>query len=197
MRRNTPGAPTPGVAIEGEGDRRSLAGALDIRTLQQARAALDAWAQPRGARVLDLARLDRLDTSGALLLCELAGQQVELAGVREEHRRLIDLVGALEHEPLEHPRAPARWRQLLMQIGRSTAEFRHDCIALVVFIGRTLAALRRALLHPRQLRPAAISRQISETGINALPIVALLAVMISVVIGYQSVIQLRPPAART
>jgi phospholipid/cholesterol/gamma-HCH transport system permease protein len=37
-----------------------------------------------------------------------------------------------------------------------------------------------------------ISRQIAETGINALPIVGLMAVMISIVIGYQGVAQLRP-----
>ncbi len=37
-----------------------------------------------------------------------------------------------------------------------------------------------------------LSRQIAETGINALPIIGLMAVMISIVIGYQGVAQLRP-----
>src|SRR5213078_4688476 len=35
-------------------------------------------------------------------------------------------------------------------------------------------------------------RHIDETGIHALPIVGLMAIMISVVIGYQGVAQLRP-----
>src|SRR5213078_4765624 len=35
-------------------------------------------------------------------------------------------------------------------------------------------------------------RHIDETGIHALPIVGLMAVMISVVIGYQGIAQLRP-----
>ena len=40
-----------------------------------------------------------------------------------------------------------------------------------------------------------ISRHIEETGIDALPIVGLMAIMISVVIGYQGVAQLRPYGA--
>jgi phospholipid/cholesterol/gamma-HCH transport system permease protein len=42
------------------------------------------------------------------------------------------------------------------------------------------------------LRPASISRHVAETGIHALPIVGLMAVMIAVVLGYQGVAQLRP-----
>ena len=38
----------------------------------------------------------------------------------------------------------------------------------------------------------ASSRQVAETGIDALPIIGLMAIMISVVIGYQGVAQLRP-----
>jgi phospholipid/cholesterol/gamma-HCH transport system permease protein len=38
----------------------------------------------------------------------------------------------------------------------------------------------------------AISRQVAETGIDALPIIGLMAIMISIVIGYQAVAQLRP-----
>ena len=48
------------------------------------------------------------------------------------------------------------------------------------------------MIHPHLLRLPSISRQVAETGINALPIVGLMAVMISVVIGYQGVAQLRP-----
>ena len=39
---------------------------------------------------------------------------------------------------------------------------------------------------------ASVSRQIADTGLNALPIIGLMAVMIAIVIGYQSVAQLRP-----
>jgi phospholipid/cholesterol/gamma-HCH transport system permease protein len=48
------------------------------------------------------------------------------------------------------------------------------------------------LIHPHSLRLPSISRQVARTGIDALPIIGLMAVMISVVIGYQGVAQLRP-----
>src|SRR5207244_2523306 len=54
-----------------------------------------------------------------------------------------------------------------------------------------------ALTHWRALRLPSISRHIEETGIRALPIIALMAIMIAVVIGYQSVAQLRPYGAET
>ena len=193
MTRKSPRASSPGVAIEGDGDRLVVEGVLDIRTLGQARAALDPWSKKQSrSRVLDLKGLEGLDTAGALFLCELADRDIELAEASAEHQRLIDLIGALERKPLVQPRVLARWRQLVIQIGRGSANFRHDCVAIVAFVGQTLRAIARALVHPRELRPASISRQIADTGINALPIVGLLAVMISVVIGYQSVIQLRP-----
>ena len=37
-----------------------------------------------------------------------------------------------------------------------------------------------ALIHPACLRPASISRHVAETGIHALPIIGLMAVMIAV-----------------
>ena len=66
------------------------------------------------------------------------------------------------------------------------------CSDLVTFVGRAASWTANALLHPSRLRPASISRHVSETGIQALPIVGLMAVMIAVVIGYQGVAQLRP-----
>ena len=49
-----------------------------------------------------------------------------------------------------------------------------------------------ALFHPGSLRPASISRHVAETGIHALPIIGLMAIMIAIVLGYQGVAQLRP-----
>ena len=60
------------------------------------------------------------------------------------------------------------------------------------FVGRATSAIGHALIHPHSLRLPSISRHIEETGIHALPIVGLMAVMISIVIGYQGVAQLRP-----
>jgi phospholipid/cholesterol/gamma-HCH transport system permease protein len=179
------------VAITGDGDRLAIEGALDIRTLAEVERSLK---QQRGhvhAR-LDLRKLSALDTPGALLLCELRNKGVELIGIRAEHKALLDLVCGLESTSLPNVTAVPRWRELIMGLGKGGVDAWHDTLDIVTFVGRTASATAHALTHPSYLRLPSISRHIEETGVNALPIIGLMAVMIAVVLGFQAVAQLRP-----
>ena len=188
----TQGDLPPGVAVTGEGDRLALEGVLDTRTLAMAEMALTRRLGQGKSRALDIGKLTRIDTPGALLLCGLRNKGVELTGVRAEHKGLIDLICGLELKPLATPVPVPRWRQLVIQLGKGADETWHDMLDLFTFVGRVTSATGHALAHPRSLPLPSISRQVAETGINALPIVGIMAVMISVVIGYQGVAQLRP-----
>jgi phospholipid/cholesterol/gamma-HCH transport system permease protein len=192
MQRASKEPSLPTVAIRGDGDRSELEGTLDIRTLAEARDSLKQWLKRRKAPALDLGNLTGLDTPGALLLCELRDQGVELTGVRAEHKALLDLVCGLELEPLPKPRRVPRWRELIIRLGKGAVEAGHDTIDVITFAGRAASATGHALIHPRDLRFASIFRHIEDTGVYALPIVGLMAVMIAVVIGYQGIAQLRP-----
>src|SRR5262249_30900239 len=179
-----------------EGDQLALEGALDIHTIVEATRALSHWVRQRVSgrhrRSLDLGNLTGLDSPGALLLCELHGKGIELTGVRAEHKALIDLVCSLELKAPPKPRIVTRWRQLLIQLGRGADSAWRDTLDILAFLGRATNEGGNALVHPRHLRLPSISRHVAETGIDALPIVGLMAVMISIVIAYQSVVQLRP-----
>ncbi len=176
------------ISVTVDQERAALEGVLDIRTVAKARGALGQGK----IGVIDLAKLAGLDTTGALFLCGLRDKRVELTGVREEHKALLDLICALDAKPLPKPRATARWRELVVGAGKAADEVWHDTHDVVSFLGWTVTATLKALFRPRYLRLASISRQVAETGINALPIVGLLAVMIAIVIAYQGVVQLRP-----
>ncbi len=180
------------VAANGDGDRLVVEGVLDIHTLPAARNALRQQEKRRKPRTVELGKLTTLDTPGALFLCSLAGKGVELTGVRAEHRALLDLIRGLELKPLPKPPTVPRWRQLVTELGKGADEAWHDALDVITFVGRATSALGRALVHPGSLRLPSISRQVAETGVNALPIIGLMAVMISIVIGYQGVAQLRP-----
>jgi phospholipid/cholesterol/gamma-HCH transport system permease protein len=182
----------PLLTIEGDGERRSLSGALRVSTLGELERLFARRAKSDGPRSLELGALSELDTPGALLLCRLRRQGIELTGVRTQHKALLDLVCGLNVAPLPTLAAMPRWRELVIQVGKGGASAWRDTVDVIAFIGRAASWLGRALLHPRSLRLASISRQVAETGINALPIIGLMAVMISVVIGYQGVAQLRP-----
>jgi phospholipid/cholesterol/gamma-HCH transport system permease protein len=183
---------TLAVAVGDEGNRAALRGTLDIRTLAEAEKSLGNWPKKRKSGALDLSDLSRLDTPGALFLCGLRNKGIELTGISTDHQALLDLVCGLELKPLPKVVSVPRWRQLLIQLGKGADDAWHDTVDVITFIGRAASAVGLALIHPRSLRLPSISRQIAETGINALPIVGLMAVMISIVIGYQGVAQLRP-----
>jgi phospholipid/cholesterol/gamma-HCH transport system permease protein len=179
--------PPSALAVHADGNRWALDGALDIHTLSVAASAL----KPGPSASLDIAALQRLDTPGALLLHRLRGQGVRLVGMRAEQHALLELVAELHIEPLPAAKRVARWRELVIQLGRGADEAWRDTLQIITFVGRAASAIGLAIVR-RRLRLAALSRQVAETGVNALPIVGLMAVMISIVIGYQGVAQLRP-----
>lgn len=185
---NSSAPESPRFTLSGDGDRIALAGALDIRSLG---AAKDTLAQ-RKVRALDLAGVSALDTPGAQFLCALQASGIALTGVGSDHRALLDLVCGLGAKPLPKHERPSRWHEVVIGLGRGAEDTLRDTVDIITFLGRVASALAAAIMHPRTLRLPAISRHIAETGINALPIVGLMAVMISVVVAYQGVVQLRP-----
>ena len=191
MRRASSEPSSPPLAIDDDGDRLALKGALDIRTLPEAEKSLK-WPKKRKSRELDLSGLGTIDTPGALFLCALRGKGIELTGVRAEHKALLDLICGLDLKPLPKEEHVPRWRQIVIELGKGTANAWEDTLDIITFVGKAASATGLALIHPRSLRMPSISRHIEETGIHALPIIGLMAVMIAVVIGYQSVAQLRP-----
>ncbi|HTD89655.1 MAG TPA: ABC transporter permease, partial [Burkholderiales bacterium] len=184
--------PPPTIVVSGDGDRLDLAGALEIVTLTAARDSLKKWSKPGASRSLNVAKLDSLDTPGALFLCDLRDKGVELIGIRAEHRALLDLICGLDLKPLSKVASVPAWRQAVIQLGKGAHDARHEALDLITFVGRATSWTINTLIHPHRLRPASISRHVAETGIHALPIIGLMAFMIAIVIGYQGVAQLRP-----
>lgn len=168
-----------------------LVGGLDTATVAQARRALVPATGP-GKHRIDVSALTELDTAGALLLCAWQERGDTLVGLSAPHRRLVKLIAGLDRSPPAAAPRPPGWRGFVIGVGRAAAEMLHDLVDFIDFTGRAAASIGQLLLHPGGLRPAAISHHIVETGVKALPIVGLLAVMISVVIAYQGVAQLRP-----
>jgi len=67
----------------------------------------------------------------------------------------------------------------------------HDTRKVLRFFGAVSVAMVRGLLDPRRQRPKAISRHLYETGITAVPIVALIAFLIAVILAYLGEQELR------
>ncbi|MDE2366580.1 MAG: ABC transporter permease, partial [Betaproteobacteria bacterium] len=70
------------------------------------------------------------------------------------------------------------------RIGYAMEIFWQHVLAFLGFVGLTLEALTRTLLRPRYWRVTPVVAQIEETGLNAVPIVALLNFMVGAVIAF-------------
>ena len=76
-------------------------------------------------------------------------------------------------------------------LGRTALERVQELRDGLVFIGRATVVFVAALGRWRRLRPISVARHVYDTGITAIPIVSLIAFLISVIIAYLSASQLR------
>jgi phospholipid/cholesterol/gamma-HCH transport system permease protein len=92
--------------------------------------------------------------------------------------------------PVELPRRRL-FAAHLERIGRGLCHALHQGYQLVGFFGHVVFETTAAILQPKRLRFAALVPQMEETGLNALPIVGLLSILVGVVFAYQGSDQLR------
>ena len=79
----------------------------------------------------------------------------------------------------------------LATIGRYTVGGFRDMLDGLAFLGRVFVTALGNLTSLKRLRPISVARHLYDTGITAVPIVALIAFLISVIIAYMSAQQLR------
>jgi phospholipid/cholesterol/gamma-HCH transport system permease protein len=184
-----------GLEIDLTGEWR----ALELAQIDAALAAVD-LANARRVSI-GTKSLTALDLSGAWRLREFlqqarnSGAQVEFRGPTPDQLRLIDSTltaeAAAPAKPVhEHGFAPLT-ELGLAEIGLYSVREWRDLMAALAFLGRIFATFGRAITSWKRLRPISIARHIYDTGITAMPIAALIAFLISVIIAYMSAQQLR------
>jgi phospholipid/cholesterol/gamma-HCH transport system permease protein len=185
-----------------EGLELNLTGEWGARQFTSVAAQLAAVDLAAARRVSVAARgLTALDLSGAWALRQFL-ERARRAGVEVSFRdappppqlRLLDetLKGAdsaAEAPPELAPRVDAT--HALTAIGRNVVIAGRGLVRGLAFIGRVSTTLLAGLARPSRLRPISVARHVYDTGITAMPIVALIAFLISVIVAYMSAQQLR------
>lgn len=174
--------------------------ALQITDIERALAAIDL---PAGSTVrVGTQGLTALDLSGAWALREFlrrargGGLEVTFSGAPPDQLRLLDetLAGADAEAAAAAAAAPPALSgqdPLLTAIGRQAVRAGADMVEGLAFLGRASTTFLGGLTSWKRLRPISIARHVYDTGITAVPIVALIAFLISVIIAYMSAQQLR------
>ncbi|HSC99768.1 MAG TPA: MlaE family lipid ABC transporter permease subunit [Casimicrobiaceae bacterium] len=186
------------LAVSDTGDGRrvlALGGRLDATTIR------DVWAQARRAitgaserRILvDAENVEYCDGAGVAMLVDLMQQRkpgdVQVANLKPAFETLLQQfdVQALDHD-LD---PPAPRRPAVEEIGVIVAGMGEDLRQQIVFIGEATAALFYAALHPSTIRWRDVWRICERVGADALPIVALIAFLLGVILAFQSAIPMR------
>ncbi len=147
------------------------------------------------ARLLDARSLSRLDSAGALKLLETArvlGLNAEDIRIEDRYRRLLEAVaGAVPKPSQDGASGPATWRVFVEHVGEATVTVAGSLIQLVGFLGLTLATLARVLVRPGRLRLTSLVHHMEQSGLNALPLIALLSFLIGAVVAFLGATVLR------
>jgi phospholipid/cholesterol/gamma-HCH transport system permease protein len=140
---------------------------------------------------IDCRELSRLDTVGAWLLLRTGrawrhqGVVVDPVNVAAEYRALVHTIN---HDCRGPPVALPPHRPLVALLERTGRGFWHALeqgYGLIGFFGLVVVETVGTLLQPRKLRVPALVYQMEQVGLNALPIVGLLSLLIGVVLAYQ------------
>lgn len=145
---------------------------------------------------LDAEGVSEIDLTGAALLHGFARRLAQRATVRWKGP-VPDQVLFVERTLSGETAAAAPGEQgfdlaePVRTIGRWAVQQAQSFLRSIAFFGRICAALGRALLHIRHLRVPALARHVHESGVHAIPIVSLIAFLISVIVAYMGAQQLR------
>ncbi len=179
--------------LEPSGDALAAGGSWTLEYVGQLAAEVDSLAG--SGRRLDFSGVTRLDASGALLLERLlqrTGSAIDDTGLPTEWRRLFDAVDqACDDVAQPRPGQAPQWRQILERIGRATVEVVSSTRELTGFLGLTVHRLVRTLLHPTRLRLTATVYHMEQTGLDAAPLLMLLASLVGAVIAFLGATVLR------
>ena len=146
---------------------------------------------------VDLSGITRLDTAGAWLVHRVLGdlpeaaRTVEATGLPDRFHSLFQEVARADR-PVELAEPSPHWFvDMLARLGEASFGLAREGRALLSFFGMLLIKTARLFVQPRRLRFTSLIHHMEQTGLHAVPIVALLSFLIGVVLAYQSADQLR------
>jgi len=146
--------------------------------------------------VIDLGEVDYLDDFGALVLLEtkrLVAEQkrkFSIVNVKDNIKGILALVNFESHEcfiPLKKHKQP----NILVHLGESTIQNADDIRFLISFLGSVILSFIHVCLHPKDLRIDDTITYMKKTGVDALPIVALISFLLGLVMAFTSSLQLQ------
>jgi phospholipid/cholesterol/gamma-HCH transport system permease protein len=165
-------------------------GAWDIDHLSQLET-LAHIALPNVRRLeLDLDAISRLDTWGAWALASVlrrARQMGADCSLRSQNAQRVALVRRMQ-DSLQNQSVDGNdkgLQALLSRLGQATEKLGRDGLALLDLVGRLAVILWRGVRHPARWHVSSIIHHLDCVGLRAVPIIALMTLLIGCIIAQQ------------
>lgn len=148
-----------------------------------------------GNLIIDGHDISKIDSAGVWLLNRWVdrltsrGLTITLENFSKQTVKLIEIIRKREAGSKKTPKV--KRDNLLVRIGKSTINQLFEIRDYLTFTGRLTFEFLRTAVQPWRWRWNSLSSTIERTGVDALPIIALLSFMIGIVISYQMGNQLR------
>lgn len=194
----TPGFQLESLSLGPHRIRLVIRGGLQLTDLQAFSAAQTDWRRQWTAAAveIDLSGLTFVDSAGALALQQLLadlrreGRTCQLLGVRPQVQQLLALI---DYERLQVTPAGQRNPQddFITQCGAACLELLADFQRVISFFGELLIDLVAVLAKPRRVRWSDVVFYMRRAGVEGLPIVSLIALLLGLIIAFMSSLQLK------
>lgn len=177
--------------LEHEGERCRLSGDWTLAALRPRLIVLRAQLLlSRSVPAWDLGQVSRMDSFGALLLWRAWGlREPELLVLPAQLHPAFERVRAVA--AVEIPRPARDWLSPLLRVGRSMLALREQLADFLRMLGMVVIEAARLFVEPRSIPWKEFSAALYKTGVQAMPISALVGFLIGIVLSYLSSLQLR------
>jgi len=162
-----------------------LSGHWNLATHSQALQALSAISSTPLA--VDARAVDHVDCAGVLLLLRFAQEHQlnpQALHFKDEHQKLVTLIDHADTPVHPHLRRDYGVLAALERLGRAVHQVAKDLTQLLGFLGENVVKGAYLLRCPQRLRFTSTVHHMEQVGLDAVPLVALLAYLVGVVIAW-------------
>jgi phospholipid/cholesterol/gamma-HCH transport system permease protein len=147
--------------------------------------------------VIDVTRVERLDTYGAWLIertlrvWQSQGLETKIVGLPDNYSNLFAKVRAGAHALTAQPRQSNSIVATLESVGRTMSAAAADFVMLTQMAGALVVAFLRVLVSPRKFRITSMVNHLERVGWNAVPIILLITFLIGAILAQQGIFHFR------
>jgi phospholipid/cholesterol/gamma-HCH transport system permease protein len=145
---------------------------------------------------IDFSEVCYLDSAAALALVQIEKDankqniQIRLINLNDESKGIFSVIheDALNQQPFKS----LQYKDgLIRKIGQSSTNIINDCANFITFTGELLVAFFYIVRHPKTLRGKDVLFYIQRAGVDGLPIVALIGLLMGLIMAFMSFLQFK------